>query len=46
MRNIKSDIVITGSANKKRKSPSMNCGGKKRGCIITVMPHFLIKKAA
>jgi len=28
------------------RKPSMNCGGKKRGCIITVMPQFEYKKAA
>lgn len=27
------------------KLPSMNCGGKNDGCIITVLP-YCIKKAA
>lgn len=31
---------------KKQKQTKNNCGGKKRGCIITMLPYCKLKKAA
>ena len=28
------------------KRPAAQCGGKKSGCFITLMPQFALKKAA
>jgi len=41
---MKSKKIIT--KTNKLKLPAMNCGGKKGGCFITIMPWFGKRKAA
>ena len=44
MKNNKPKVATPSSADK--KTVKMNCGGKKRGCYITMLPQFNFRKAA